>query len=128
EKVRINAAADILEARLRKSKNLDAALLTETLVTLWLRLDQTGRARAADALCTVLSDPDGAQRFRPDLRVSVFKNVAPRLEERELERLLDQPLAASKVQRAVLDVLGESKNRHFRNTWDYLDWKISKDN
>jgi len=128
EKVHINAAADILEARLRKSKNVDAALLTETLVTLWLRLDQTGRARAADALCTVLSDPDGAQRYRPDLRVSVFKNVAPRLDERELERMLDQPLAASKVERVVLDVLGESKNRYCRNTWDYLDWKKSKGN
>jgi hypothetical protein len=50
------------------------------------------------------------------------------MDERDLERLLDQPLTARTVQRALLDVLGESKNRYFRTTWDYLDWNRSQGN
>jgi hypothetical protein len=128
-KARINRAVDILLARFRKRKHTDwtSALLTEPLVTLWLRLDRNGLARAADTLCTVLGDPYG-QRYRLEFHVNMFKKVAARLDERDLERLLEQPLTASTVQRAVLDVLGESKNRYFRNTWDYLDWTRSKGN
>jgi hypothetical protein len=50
-----------------------------------------------------------------------FKQIAPRLDERELQQLLGHPLAAGRLQRAILNVLGGLKNRSFRNTWDYLD-------
>jgi hypothetical protein len=128
-KARINRALDILVARFRKSKNAvqTSVALTEALATLWVRLDRNGLARVADTLVTALGDPD-VQRYRLEFHVNRFKKVAARMEERDLERLLEQPLTAGIVQRAVLDVLGESKNRHFRNTWDYLDWKRSKGN
>jgi hypothetical protein len=113
---------DILLARFRSRKNEDwtNALLTEPLATLWLRLDRNGLARTADTLFTALGDAD-VQRFRFEVFLDLFKKVATRMDERDLERLLDRPLTAGTVQRALLDVLGESKNRYFRNTWDYLD-------
>jgi hypothetical protein len=43
------------------------------------------------------------------------------LDERDLQRLLDHPLAVGRVQRVLLDCLARSKNRSFRNTWDYFD-------
>jgi serine/threonine protein kinase len=126
---RISSAVDILMARFAKPRNPDwtSALLTEPLVTLWLSLDRNGLTRVADTLCAALSDPDG-QRYWLDLNVNMFKKVVARLDERDLERLLDQPLSASTVQRAILDVRGESKHRYFRNTWDYLDWERAKGN
>jgi hypothetical protein len=51
----------------------------------------------------------------------MFKKVAARLDERDLQRLLDHHLAAGRVQRVLLDLLTGSKQRSFRNTWDYLD-------
>ena len=52
---------------------------------------------------------------------TMFKKVAARLDERDLQRLLDHHLAVGRLQRALLDILAGSKNRSFRNTWDYLD-------
>jgi hypothetical protein len=126
---RINSALDILVARSRKSKNAvpTSVLLTEALAKLWLRLDRNGLARVADTLFTALGDPDG-QLYGLEIHVNLFKKIAARMDERDLERLLEQPMTGSTVRRAVLDVLGESKNRYFRNTWDYLDWTRSKDN
>jgi hypothetical protein len=120
----INSAVDILVARFRKPKNTvqSSAPLTEALATLGLRLDRNGLARVADTLFAALGDSD-VPLFGLEIHVNKFKKIAARMEERDLERLLEQPLTAGTMQRAVLDVLGESKNRHFQNTWDYLDWK-----
>jgi hypothetical protein len=52
---------------------------------------------------------------------TMFKKVAARLDDRDLQRLLDHHLAAGRPQRVLLDLLAESKKRSFRNTWDYLD-------
>jgi hypothetical protein len=125
----LSSAGDIVMARFGKPKTPDwpSALLTEPLMTLWLGLDRDGLARAVDTLCTALADPEG-QRYWLDLHVKEFKKVAARLDNKDIARLLDQPLTAGAVQRAILDVLGESKNRYFRNTWDYLDWTRSKGN
>jgi hypothetical protein len=56
------------------------------------------------------------------MRVLRFDKVAAQLDERELRQLLEHPLAAGRLQRTMLDVLGGLKNRSFRSTWDYLDW------
>jgi hypothetical protein len=126
---RINSAVDNLVARFRKPKNTlqTSASLTEALATLCLRLDPKELARVADTLVTALGDPE-VQLYGLEYHVKMFKKIAARMDERDLERLLEQPLTAGTVQRAVLDVLGESKSRYFRNTWDYLDWKKSKGN
>jgi len=57
----------------------------------------------------------------------VFKKVAARLDERDLRRLLEHPLAVGRLQRVVLDFLAASKERSFRNTWDYLDGTESEE-
>jgi hypothetical protein len=126
---RINSAVDVLTARLRKTRNTDwkSAPIPVAAMTLWLRLDRNHLARVADTVFPALGEPDG-QRYWLEFQVDLLKKVAARLDEKDLERLLDQPLTARTVQRAILDVLGESKNRHFRNTWDYLDWKRLNDN
>jgi hypothetical protein len=118
-----NAVADVLVAALRRPRNEVGTItqLSEALATLSVHLDRAGAARMADALVTVLGDPD-VQRYRFEFQEKMFKKVAARLDERDLERLLDHPLAAGRLQRVVLDVLGEAKRRRFRNTWDYLDW------
>ena len=96
----------------------------ELIVFKLLCLDRNGLARVAEALSTALGDPD-VQLWGLEYHVSMFKKAAARMEENDLERLLEQPLAGGTMQRAVLDVLGESKKRSFRNTWDYLDWRES---
>jgi hypothetical protein len=124
---RINSALETLGGRFRKPKNsvLTSTMPTGALGKLWLELDRSGLPRVADTFCTSLSDPD-VQRHKLELHIDMFKKVAARMDERDLERLLEPPLTAGIVQRAVLDVLGQSKNRYFRNTWDYLDWTRSK--
>jgi hypothetical protein len=52
---------------------------------------------------------------------NAFKKAAARLDERDLRRLLEHPLAAGRLQQPLLDTLAGMKNRPFRNTWDYLD-------
>jgi hypothetical protein len=52
---------------------------------------------------------------------TMFKKVAARLDERDLQRLLDHHPAVGRLQRALLDVLAGSKKRSFRNAWDCLD-------
>jgi hypothetical protein len=126
---RLDRAEKTLVVRFRNPKTsaVASAALTEALGALWLGFDRKALARVTDTFCMALSDSD-VPRHKFELHVTLFKKVAGRLDERDLERLLDQPLTGSTIQRAVLDVLGESKNRSFRNTWDYLDWIRSKDN
>jgi tRNA A-37 threonylcarbamoyl transferase component Bud32 len=123
---RTNAIADVLIAALRKP-GTDAGPfidLAGALTALCRDLDRPGAVRMADALLTVWGEPH-LRRFRFEFSAEAYKNVAVRLEEADLQRLLDHPLAAGRVQRAILDVLGEAKKRTFRNTWDYLDWTES---
>jgi hypothetical protein len=126
---RLSRTADILGARYPKPGNTlqTSAPLAQALATLCLRLDRNGLARVADTLFTALGNPD-VQLWGVEYHVNLFKKVAARMEQGGLERLLEQPLTASTMQRAVLDVLGESKHRSFRNTWDYLDWTRSNGN
>jgi hypothetical protein len=124
EKVkRTNAVADALIAALRKpgTEVSTLRLLSEALAALSLSLDRPGTVRVADALLTVLGEND-FRTYRYDFCQEAFKKAAARVEEPDLQRLLDHPLAAGRSQRVILDVLGEAKHRRFRNTWDYLDW------
>jgi hypothetical protein len=130
---RANAVADALVAALRSPKNhaVTVAQLSEALAALCAHLDRPGAVRTADALLAVLDDPDvqpGASGPIPATHLNrfvlyetMFKKVAARLDERDLQRLLDHHLAVGRLQRALLDVLAGSKNRSFRNAWDYLD-------
>jgi hypothetical protein len=119
---RANAFADPLIAELRRPGNGVTTItrLSGTLAALCVHLDRAGAVRVADALLTTLGEPD-VRRFRFEYLEEILKKVAVRLDEPDLQRLLDHPLAAGRVQRVILDVLGESKHRRFRNTWDYLD-------
>jgi hypothetical protein len=56
------------------------------------------------------------------------KRIVARLDERDRRRLLEHRLAVGRLQRVLLDVLAGSKNRSFRNTWDYLDSTESNGN
>jgi hypothetical protein len=120
---RTNAVADALIAALRKpgTDYLTLRLLSETLAALSLSLDRPGTVRVADAQVTVLGEND-FRTYQYDFCEGAFKKVAARLEEPDLQQLLDHPLAAGRSQRVILDVLGETKHARFRNTWDYLDW------
>jgi hypothetical protein len=126
---RANALADTLVAALRRPKNdpWTTSQLWEGLVTLCVHLDRPGAVRTADVLLTVLDDPN-VQQVPFLLYEKAFKKVAARLDERDLQRLLEHPLAAGRLQQALLDVLAGSKNRSFRNTWDYLDGSESNGN
>jgi hypothetical protein len=119
---RANALAGVVVAVLRRPKNdvQVIAHLSEALATLCAHLDRPGAVRVATALFAILDDPDDSQ-FRFLLPQRVFKETAARLDEHDLQRLLDHPLAAGPLQRFLLEVLAGSKNRSFRNTWDYLD-------
>jgi hypothetical protein len=124
---RTNAVADVLIAALR-APSTDAGRfesLAGALTELCRDLDRPGAVRMADALLSVWGEPH-LRRFRLEFSWEAFKNVAVRLEEADLQRLLDHPWAAGRVQRAILNVLGEAKHRRFRNTWDYLDWTESQ--
>jgi hypothetical protein len=117
-----NSAVDALSATLRARKNdmVTTAVLPDALATLGARLDGPGTARVADNLLTTLGDP-AVQRYGTFIIERTFKTIAPRLEERDLQRFLERPLAAGALQRTILDALGGARNLHFRNTWDYLD-------
>jgi hypothetical protein len=122
--VRANSASDTLIAAIRK-RRYDAqtvGLLSQALATLCACLDRPGVVRVADVQMTVFNDLN-VERYRYAFYLvqNQFKQVAARLDERELRQLLAHPLAAGRLQRTLLDALGASKNRTFRNTWDYLD-------
>jgi hypothetical protein len=137
---RANVVVDAVVAALRRPKKLPWTIsqLAEALAALCAHVDRPGVERVADALLAALDDPNAQPATwapilstHPDLFASYdtkFKKIVARLDERELRGLLDHPLAAGRIQRVILDVLGESKHRHFRNTWDYLDWTESNRN
>jgi hypothetical protein len=129
--VRANRAADTLIAAIRRPRN-DAGTvgpLSQALTTLCACLDRPGVVRVAQVHIAVFNDLNTERyRYAFHLIQNQFKQVAARLDERELQRLLEHPLAAGRLQRTILDVLGGLKNRSFRNTWDYLDWTRSKGN
>jgi hypothetical protein len=119
---RANAVVDTLVAARRRPRNdsLTTLQLTGELATLCEILDRPNDFRIADVLLAVLDDP----KVQPShflLYERMFQQVAPRLDEHDLQRLLQHPLAAGRLQRVLLDVLAGPKNRSFRNTWDYLD-------
>jgi tRNA A-37 threonylcarbamoyl transferase component Bud32 len=133
------AGADAIVVALRKPKNnwLTFLQLSDALVTMSAPLDPPGAVRTADALLAFLDDPNvqldaslvpGAYQDRFALFEKAFKKVAARLDERDLRRRLDHYLAAGRLQRALLDALPASKNRPFRDAWDYLDSTESNGN
>jgi hypothetical protein len=116
------AVADNIVTALRKPRDDPWKIvhLSEALAGLLAHLDRSSVVRVAEAVFTVLGGPN-VQQFRFENHAKLFKEVAARLDDRELERFLDHPLAVSRVQRVLLDSLAGSRNRSFRNTWDYLD-------
>jgi hypothetical protein len=118
---RANAVADALLAALPRNDVPTSAQLSQALAALCVHLDRPGVVRVADALLTVLGEPE-VRRHRFEFPEETVKKVAARLEESDLQRLLDHPLAAGRLQRVILDVLGGLNQRRFRNTWDFLDW------
>jgi hypothetical protein len=132
---RANSAADYLVAAVRQPRKnaVTASQLSTALATLCAHQDRRGVVRTADALFDVLDDPSiqpVATGLIPATHLDVFlvyetlfDKVATRLDEHDLQRFLNQPFAVGRFQRAVLNVLSRSKNRSFRNTWDYLDWR-----
>jgi hypothetical protein len=119
---RASAVANALVAALRRPKNdpWTTSQLWEGLATLCAHLDRPGAVRSADVLLALLDDPN-VQQVSFLLYEKMFKKIAARLNEGDLRRLLEHPLAVGPVQRVLLDSLARSKNRSFRNTWDYLD-------
>jgi hypothetical protein len=128
-----NVVADTLLTALRRQPNsLEMKLhVGEAPATLFAHLDRSGTLRTADAILAVLDDPNvqanlpvplaGVHQDRFSLYETMFNKVTARLDECDLQRLLGHHLAAGRLQRTLLDVLADSKNRSFRNTWDYLD-------
>jgi hypothetical protein len=137
---RANAVANAVLAALRRPRNHPWMIsqLSEALAALCAHLDRAGTLRIADAVLAVLDDPTvqpdvslallGPHLDRVVLHEKLFKNVAARLAERDLQRLLDHHLVVGRLQRVFLDVLAGSKERSFRNTWDYLDSTASRGN
>ncbi|HME90496.1 MAG TPA: hypothetical protein VKE49_03680, partial [Myxococcaceae bacterium] len=129
--VRANSAGDTLIAAIRRPRNdaVTVGPLSQALTTLCASLDRPGVVRVARVQITVFSDLN-TERYRNAFHLiqNQFKQVAARLDERELQQLLEHPLAAGRLQRTILDVLGGLKHRSFRNTWDYLDGIASNGN
>jgi hypothetical protein len=119
---RVKTVADVLVAALRRPRNEPYTVyqLWEALATLCAHLDRPGTVRTADVLVAVLDGPN-VQQFPLLLYEKIFKKIAAGLDERDIRRILEHPLAVGRLQRALLDVLAGSKNRSLRNTWDYLD-------
>jgi hypothetical protein len=99
----------------------------ESLVALCMLLGPPEAVRVFDALLPTLSDL-GMHGYRLDMHgyphgslEERVKKVVSRLDEPDLRRLLEHPVAVGDLQRIILDALGEPKHCTFRNTWDYLD-------
>jgi hypothetical protein len=123
--------ANTLLAALRKPENnLDLATVAqfvESLVELCTLLDRPEAVRVFEHLLFTLSDLDiygvrlDLSGFLYDSVEGRLKKVFSRLEEADLRRLLEHPLAVGRLQRVILDAVGEPRHSSFRNTWDYLD-------
>jgi hypothetical protein len=114
--------ANTILAALRNPKNnIDVPTriqFAESLVLLCMLLDPPEAGRVFDALLPTLSDFDMHLSRIGD---GPIKKVISRLEEADLRRLLEHPLAVGRLQRNILDALGEPNHCTFRNTWDFLD-------
>jgi hypothetical protein len=119
---RANAVLNTLVAALRSPRNdsWTTIPLMGEVAGLCANLDRPNDMRIADALLAVLDVPN-VQPAHFLVYERTLEQVGPRLDERDLRRLLEHPLAAGRVQRVLLDFLAGSKNRSYRNTWDYLD-------
>ena len=102
---------------------------------IWTNPASSGSPKHCSPLWTIptfnpaSSEPVPASRLdRSVLYEKLFKKVAVRLDERDLQRLLVHPFAVGSLQRPLLDALPGSQKRSFRNTWDYLDWTQSNGN
>jgi hypothetical protein len=134
-KTLLAAHANTLLAALRDPKNnfnlMTLSQSAGSLVALCVLLDRPEAVRVFDALLTVLSDP-ATQRYRLGYQLEFqeesVRKLLSRLDEADLRRLLDHPLAVGRLQRIILDALGELKHCSFRNTWDYLDRTASHEN
>jgi hypothetical protein len=126
---RATTTTDALLAALRRPKNNTQATvyLSDALATLCVHLDRRQVVRVGETLCIALGEPE-VLRVPFESHDRIFKRVAARLDERDLQRLLEHPSATVRSQRIILDVLGGLKHRRFRNTWDYLDWTESHGN
>src|SRR5262249_40505918 len=90
---RATIAADALLAALRRSVHAGPTiiLLSDARAALCVHLDRAGAVRVADALLAVWGDPD-VRRSRAEFREEVVRKLAARLDEPDLQRLLDHPL------------------------------------
>jgi aminoglycoside phosphotransferase (APT) family kinase protein len=141
---RKHTVADIVSAMMNKTQKLATAHLfnSQVLTLLCPHLDSAGAVRTADAILTIVDTPPIFPNTPGPIPLQfptafmdliqpndvLLKQVSLRLNERELQHLLDHPLAVGRHQRVILDVLGGAKNRSFRTTWDYLDWIESNGN
>ena len=118
-----NTAVDAFLHALQKNKHelLIVNRLWGTLADLCPHLDRPGVARVTNALFAALDDHK-MQLYLFVFHDGMLTKFAACLNEAELQQLLERPIAVALLQRVILDVLGRSKNRSFRNTWDYLDW------
>jgi hypothetical protein len=118
------AHANTFLSALRNTKNtlhpLTVCEFAEALLALCAHLDRTEAGRVFDTLLTSLSALETRQ-IRLDLYAKIIKKPFLRLNKAEAGQLLEHPLVVGRLQRIVLDVLGEADQCSFRNTWDYLD-------
>jgi hypothetical protein len=122
------SAVEILVAKLQpKNEVPPSPFVPLGLAGLCVHLDRHEIAGLADIVFTVLSEAD-VRLNRIDVHAAMFKKIVAQMDERDLERLLEHPWCADVLQRNLLDILGESRHRYFRNTWDYLDWSKSNGN
>jgi hypothetical protein len=119
---RAGQVADALTAAIARI-NDSAALtsLAQGLGTVGSRLEA---GKAADAIAAVMagvSDDSALGALAEGLA-----SAGERLGMADLLVFLQQqPLAAGKAQRALLDVLGRRTRRSFRSTWQFLEWAAS---
>jgi hypothetical protein len=125
----VNSAVDATVARLPKPKNRmkTRESFLGAIGILWPRLGRQDVARVGDTTLLAALGVSDPERYQFQFQVDMFKRVAAQMDDRDLERILADPFATKVVRRTILDLLGKSKNRYFRNTWDYLDWSKVED-
>jgi hypothetical protein len=124
-------AADALLAALRDPNASNLSLLAQALKEVSAHLDGPGAAKVASALIDASRDPKNiSSPFLPQVLLSVaraIKQVCAPISTPEIMQILDHPLAAGPVQRALLDVLGQRYKQSFRCTWHFIDWADDND-
>ena len=104
-----------------RNETFKSTMLSQPLVTMSAHLDQLGVARIVDALIVLMDDSmdqpgdsgpvPGSRLERVVLYEKLFKKVAVRLDERDLQRLLFHPFAVGHLQRILLDALPSAQKR-----------------